>query len=51
MAAVMSADLPRAGREGAVPLMLPEFVGSVARLAWAKAGAYSFTLQLNLSRV
>jgi len=37
LAAVMSANLPRAGKGGAVPLLLSEFVGSVARLAWAKA--------------
>jgi hypothetical protein len=35
LAAVLAANLPRAGRGRAVPLMLPEFVGSVARLAWA----------------
>jgi hypothetical protein len=39
LAAVLAANLPRAGTDGAVPLMLPEFVGSVARLAWAKANA------------
>jgi hypothetical protein len=36
-AVVASPDLPRAGRTAGVPLTLSEFVGSVARLAWAKA--------------
>jgi hypothetical protein len=37
MAAVLAANLPRAGKSSGVPLKLSEFVGFVARLAWAKA--------------
>jgi hypothetical protein len=37
LVAVLAANLPRAGKGGAVRLKLKEFVGSVARLAWAKA--------------
>jgi len=36
LAAVVDSGLPRAGKGGAAPLVLREFVGSVKRLAWAK---------------
>ena len=37
LAAVVSSGLPRAGKRGAVPLMLKDVVVSVELLAWAKA--------------
>jgi len=37
LAVFMANNLPRAGTWGAVPLLLRDFVGSVERLAWAKA--------------
>jgi hypothetical protein len=37
LAVVVANKLPRAGKEGAVPLVLSHFVGSIERLAWAKA--------------
>jgi hypothetical protein len=37
--ALAAFGLPRAGKDGAVPLKLSEFVGSVERLAWARARA------------
>jgi len=36
LAVVVANNLPCAGKAGAVPLNVDEFVGSVARLAWAK---------------
>jgi len=36
-AAAAGSDLPWAGKSAGVPLMVECFVGSVARLAWAKA--------------
>jgi len=36
MAAVLSAKLPRAGKSAGVPPKLADFIGSVARLSWAK---------------
>jgi hypothetical protein len=36
LAVVVANNLSRAGRDAALPLKLSEFVGSVARLAWAK---------------
>jgi hypothetical protein len=57
LAAVVAANLPRAGQRGAVRLQLKDFVGSVESLAWAKAngctwrGLHSSTFQLNLSRL
>ena len=43
LAAVLASELPRAGKEGAAPLKLAEFVGSVERLAWAKANGCPWT--------
>ena len=37
LAVVLANNLPRAGKGGAVPLKLVDFVGSVGRLAWAQA--------------
>jgi len=37
LAAVVSRGLPRVGTEGAVPLEVGDFVGSVQLLAWAQA--------------
>ena len=37
LAAVVSRGLPRAGKGGAVPLKLTEFIASAKMLAWAKA--------------
>jgi len=37
LAAVLAANLPRTGKSAGVPLKLNEFVGSIVRLAWAKA--------------
>ena len=37
LAAVLASGLQRAGKSARVPLKLSEFVGSVERLAWAKA--------------
>jgi hypothetical protein len=37
LAAVLAANLPRAGKSAGMPRKLADFVGSVARLAWAKA--------------
>ena len=37
LAAVVSRGLPRAGKGGAVPLKLVDFLASVGMLAWAKA--------------
>jgi len=36
-AAVVASGLPRAGANGGAPLKVEDFVGSVERLAWAKA--------------
>jgi len=42
-AAVADSDLPWAGKTAGVPLKVKYFVGSVARLAWAKANGCPWT--------
>ena len=48
LAVVLANNLPRAGKGGAVPLKLEDFVGSVERLAWAKANGCQWNQGLTL---
>jgi len=45
LAAVVSSGLPRAGKSVGVPLKLKQFIGSVRRLAWAKANGCPWNMK------
>ena len=48
LAAVVASGLPLAGKTAGVPLKVEEFVGSVGRLAWAKANGCSWTARTSI---
>jgi hypothetical protein len=51
LALVLANNLPCAGKRGAVPLKLADFIGSVQMLAWAKVGQCKFPVSNPMLKV